>query len=66
MLTDFKKNEAHDMHAYDNCSSLCVLKENCCYCVKYVRFLIFCISPVSVATPLNSGGKYDNSFAANF
>jgi len=57
-------------HAYDNLnlSSLWILKENCCYCVKYVRFLlflIFCISQGSVATRLRCGGKYNNSFAAN-
>ena len=57
-------------HAYDNFSvlSLWIFKENCCYCVKYVRFLqfcIFCISQGSGATRLRCGGKYNNSFAAN-
>jgi len=54
---------------HDNFSvlSLCILKENCCYCVKYVRFLkflIFCISQGNVATRLGCGGN--NSFVANF
>ena len=48
---------------------LVILKENNCYCVKYVRFvlfLIFYISQSSVATHLRCDVKYDNSFAANF
>jgi len=50
-------------HACDNFSvlSLWILKENCCYCVNYVRFLlflIFCISQGSVATRLRCGGKF--------
>jgi len=58
-------------HACDNFSvlSLWILKENNCYCVKYVRFwlfLMFYISQGSVATRLTCGGKYNNSFAANF
>jgi len=56
---------------YDNFSvlSLWILKENCCYSVKYVRFLlflIFCILQGNVATWLRCGGKCNNSFAANF
>ena len=55
-------------HAYDNFSllSLWILKENYCYCDKYVRFFIFCISQGSAATHLRSGGKYNKSFTANF
>ena len=58
-------------HAYDNFNvlSLWILKENCCYCVKYVRFLlflIFCISQGSVVTRLRCSRKYNNCFAANF
>jgi len=57
--------------AYNNFSqlSLWIFNENYCYCVKYVRFLlflIFYISQGSVATRLRCGGKYNNSFAANF
>jgi len=35
----------HQGHACDNFSvlSLWILKEGCCYCVKYVRFLLFLI-----------------------
>jgi len=49
-------------HSYDNFSvlSLWILKEHCCYCVKYVGFLlflIFCISQGSVATRLRDGGN---------
>jgi len=39
-----------------------------CYCVTYVRillFLIFCISQGSVETHLSCGGKYKKVLAAN-